>query len=598
MTIKWKYVFRAAVSVFIFALLFGYYYSDKFYPHTFINGVSVSGLTYAQGEKKIVSFFEDIKTNGFNLEFARETNTRKVNIPSFASGFTPDTVVEYFTIGDIEKSFSDAYGRGREASFWDRWLGRLSSLFWDKTYEVPFAIQREAVVSLLDRELNGFLSGPKNAEFVWDKGKIAISEGRNGADVDYDKILDGMKDALNRADKSSLWFGVNLISPRITSTNLKLRLEFVNDLINKPVNIEFWNGPYWWRARGAVIADWITLNENNKEKIEIKPEKLRNFFELNVDYPPIEEKSLNARFEMQNGKLVQIVPGKPGLEVNFDKLKADTESQLQTVYENYLAGKIKAQTLNVNFTVEKVQPQINKETIDKYKITDLIGRAQTSFLGSSAARINNIKVGVSKLNGILLAPGEEFSAVKAIGEVTEEAGYQKEFVIKVDKSVEEYGGGLCQVGTTLFRLALDAGLPVTERQNHSYVVGYYGPGLDATIYGPYPDLKFVNDTGNYILLQGMVEGTNLIFEFYGKKDGRHVTISDVRIKDKISPPDTKYILSPDLLAGQKKCTEKRRDGLTAEADYTVEYANGDVSRQTFTSIYKSWQEVCLLGTGI
>jgi vancomycin resistance protein YoaR len=315
---------------------------------------------------------------------------------------------------------------------------------------------------------------------------------------------------------------------------------------------------------------------------------------MNIDMP-IEGKMINSRFEMRNGELIEIIPGRAGLEINFDKLKTDIEKEVQRIYLDHLAGKLKTETLAIKFTIEKVLPKITKESIERHNIVDLIGRAKTSFAGSSSARINNIKIGVSRLNGILIAPGEEFSAVRAIGEVNEEGGYQKEFVIKVDKSVEEFGGGLCQIATTLFRLALDSGLLITERQNHSYVVGYYGPGLDATIYGPYPDLKFVNDTENYILLQGMVEGNDLIFEFYGRKDGRKITISEPRIRDKISPPDTKYILTSDLPLAEKKCTEKRRDGLTAEVDYLVEYADSSVRTQTFVSEYKPWQEVCFLG---
>lgn len=592
-----RYFLWTIVSVLIVAAGFGYYYSDKFYPNTHVNGVYVGGMTYAEAKTKIQSVFEDIKTNGFNLELVRGNINHKVNIPSAVSGFTPDTVVEYFYIGEVENVFKDAYGRGRENSFFKRWMSRASSVFSMKTFVVPYSVQKEAVFSLLDRELNGFLNAPKNAEFVEGGGKMVVSEGKFGADIDYEKIVGGMNGALFKADIQNLLFKVNLIAPLITAEDLKLKQGFVDALVNEPINLEFWNGPYWWRARGPVFAGWITLNQDNKEKIEIRLDKLKNFFRMNVDYPA-EGKMVNGRFEMRSGKLVEIVLGKAGLEVNFEKLKTDIETELQRVYESYLNKKMTSadRTLAVKFIVEKAEPRITKETVEKYEITDLIGRAKTSFLGSSAARISNIKVGASQLNGILLAPGEEFSAVEAIGEVNEESGYKKEFVIKVDKSVEEFGGGLCQIATTLFRLALDAGLPITERQNHSYVVGYYGPGLDATIYGPTPDLKFINDTGNYILLQGIVDGSNLIFEFYGKKDGRKVSISEPRIKDKISPPDTKYILTADLPVAEKKCTERRRDGLTAETDYRVEYADSDVREQTFISIYKPWQEVCLFGT--
>lgn len=588
------YLFKAMIIAFVLVFCFEYYYSDKFYPRTFINDAAVGGMTYAEAREKIGTLLENIKLNGFDLEFVRGNIVRKINIPASVTGFTPDTVVEYFSINDIEETIKRAYDRGREPSLIARWYGKISSLFFKKTFAIPYSIQKEAVFSLLKRELNGFLNGPQNAEFIEKGGKIAVSEEKFGADMDYEKAVSGMDGVLSNANAEDLKFEVNLIAPLITAEDLKLKLEFANDL-SKSINLEFKNGPYWWRARGPILATWLTVNNDDKERIEVRGDKLKNFVGMNIDLP-IDEKMTNSRFEMRNGKLTEIVPGKPGLEVNFDKLKGGIERELQKIYQDHNGKKIKPKTLEIEFTIEKILPRVTKETVEQYKITDLIGRAKTSFAGSSAARISNIKLGTSKLNGILLAPGEEFSAVKGIGEVNEKAGYKKEFVIKMDKSVEEFGGGLCQVATTLFRLALDTGLSITERQSHSYVVGYYGPGLDATIYGPHPDLKFINNTENYILLQGIVENSNLIFEFYGIKDGRKVFISEPRIRDKISPPDTKYILTADLPLAQKKCTERRREGLTAEADYRVEFADSSVYEQTFISEYKPWQEVCLFGT--
>jgi len=98
-----------------------------------------------------------------------------------------------------------------------------------------------------------------------------------------------------------------------------------------------------------------------------------------------------------------------------------------------------------------------------------------------------------------------------------------ELVIKENKTIPEYGGGLCQIATTNFRAALNSALPITERQSHSYAVQYYDPqGTDAAIYIPHPDLKFHNNTKNYILIQTSIYNNILTFEFYGTKDGRSV----------------------------------------------------------------------------
>lgn len=238
---------------------------------------------------------------------------------------------------------------------------------------------------------------------------------------------------------------------------------------------------------------------------------------------------------------------------------------------------------------------LNLENRDDYDLTDLVGTASTSFKGSSADRIKNITIGASKVNGQVVLPGAEFSLVEAIGYVTEEDGYTEEFVIKDGQSVKEFGGGLCQIATTLFRSTLDAGLPVTERKNHSYVVGYYGPGLDATIYGPHPDLRFVNDTGRPLVLEGYVVEDRLVFNFYGKDDGRRVTISEPEITDEINPPPPRYISTSELPPAETFCVENPRKGLTAKVDYTVQSASGESKTQTFKSTYVPWQKVCYIG---
>jgi len=193
------------------------------------------------------------------------------------------------------------------------------------------------------------------------------------------------------------------------------------------------------------------------------------------------------------------------------------------------------------------------------------------------------------------APGEEFSAVNAIGEVTKEAGFVEEYVIYGNKTQKEIGGGLCQLATTLFRLALDTGLQITERMNHRYVISYYGAGLDATIYGPHPDLRFVNDTGNYLLLQGVAQNNKVTFEFYGVKDGRLVEISKPVLYNWVSPPPTKYVAAYNLPAGRVRCTEIAHTGVTTDATYTVTYATGQKKITNFHSVYQPWQKVCLIG---
>jgi vancomycin resistance protein YoaR len=208
------------------------------------------------------------------------------------------------------------------------------------------------------------------------------------------------------------------------------------------------------------------------------------------------------------------------------------------------------------------------------------------------------------LSGIVIKPDEVFSTVQALGTIDNTTGYLPELVIKGDRTIPEFGGGLCQVSTTLFRAALDAGLPITERQNHSRRVSYYekdergvfiGPGLDATIYDTGPDLKFLNDTGNPILVISYVVGSKITFELYGTRDGRTSEIIGPTALTSLDPGDPVYIETDALAPGQTKQVEWAISGGSAVATYQVTYPDGHQEVQEFRSYYRRWPDKFLVG---
>lgn len=233
--------------------------------------------------------------------------------------------------------------------------------------------------------------------------------------------------------------------------------------------------------------------------------------------------------------------------------------------------------------VENVEPEFKG---------DLLGRAEVSFSGSTEERAKNIELGVSKLNGTTILPGEEFSFIKSLGSVTEETGYSVAKVFLNGEVTTGVGGGLCQVSTTLFQSLLKAGLPITERHNHSYTVSYYDVGLDATYSDPGVDLKFVNDTGNPITIKGHTQDEKVVFEIYGTPDGRIATTTDPIISSvvDISPP--RYVATTTRSSSEPECINKPQIGYTSNVIYNVLYPNGDLKTEEFTSRYKPLQRVC------
>jgi vancomycin resistance protein YoaR len=216
--------------------------------------------------------------------------------------------------------------------------------------------------------------------------------------------------------------------------------------------------------------------------------------------------------------------------------------------------------------------------------------------------VHNIELAAARLNGVLIKPGEEFSFNAAVGEVSAATGYQAAYIIQNGRTQLGDGGGLCQDSTTVFRAALDSGLPITVRRGHSYRVGYYEQnakaGLDATVYSPSTDLKFINDTPAHILIQTEVDSPNRTLKvyFYGTSDGRKATIKDHVVWGITPAPPDVYQDDPTLPVGTVKQVDWKAQGAKAQFVYVVERGGEIIFEKTFTTIYQPWAAVFLRGT--
>jgi len=574
----------------IIPIFFEIKYHDKFLPGVYVAGEQVGGKTYGEVLNHFKEKSTELEKNGLSVEFENLKGIKKkINIPISTSGLTADNSIEYFTLDSWENDLQKAYKWGRGINVFRSLFEQLTLLFTKKNFNFSTNMQKEAVDSLLESELNNFFQKGKSAEFSFLGNKISILKEKAGEILDKEKVLNDLSKKLSQFDISIITFKTHEDTSIVTEESLKPFLNFANNF-GKKINFVFQYKGHNWNIKGNKLITWLTFNENGKISVDIK--KLEDYFTDNVD-KLIENPPRNSRFEVRNGKIIEIVSSKIGNVIDIEKITQQIEKAISEAGVNL---NFKNKTISIPIETTKIKPKITKDIILDYQIKDLVGKIHTNFDGSSVDREHNIKIGVSAINGILIAPGEEFSTVNSIGHVSEKEGYKKETVIKENKTAKEFGGGLCQIATSLFRLALNTGLPITERINHKFVVHYYDPpGLDATIYGPHPDFRFVNDTGNYLLLQAKVEGKQVIMEFYGRKDGRTVEISKPTIYNKIPAPATKYIQSRELFTGQTKCTEMPHDGVTTDVLYTVNYPDGIIKIKNFRSIYQPWQKVCLIG---
>jgi vancomycin resistance protein YoaR len=291
----------------------------------------------------------------------------------------------------------------------------------------------------------------------------------------------------------------------------------------------------------------------------------------------------------ENGKIIFNGTAKNGRMIDRDKLTA----VLKRAFANG-GGKI-------DLPIKEIKAKIDAPAdLKSMGIQEIVAEGYSNFFGSPPNRIHNINVAMQAFDGLLVAPGEEFSFGENLGEVNEETGYKKELVIKEGKTIPDYGGGVCQVSSTLFRAAFFGGFPITDRKPHSYAVAYYarplGFGLDATVYPPYVDLKFQNDTNQYILIQAYTEGYDAYFKFYGTRDERVVTWEGPYIENKTEPPADIITYTDQLTPGEKKKIDSAHEGFDATWYRTVaKTADEESKTEKFFSRYQAWPNKYMVG---
>jgi vancomycin resistance protein YoaR len=318
---------------------------------------------------------------------------------------------------------------------------------------------------------------------------------------------------------------------------------------------------------------------------------------------PLQQKAyktpVNAQFNIENNRVTTFKESENGTQLDIAKAQSFMEEALKKTVKS-------TNSQNFSYTIPAIvlEPDVTTEEANSFGIVEEIGVGTSLFQHSIPNRIHNVTLAASRVSGILVKPGEEFSFDKYLGDVSKATGYATAYVIQNGKTILGDGGGVCQVSTTLFRAILNAGLPITERHAHAYRVGYYEedspPGFDATVFYPSVDLKFVNNTGNYILIQSTLDPDNLrlTYTLYGKKDGRITSLSKPVVTGYIPAPEPLYQDDPTIPKGTTNQVDFAAPGSTATFHRTVKDKSGKVIiDENYVSRYAPWRAVFMVGTG-
>lgn len=578
----WCYI--AIASIFYLAFLGIFLYSTAqigiIFPNIYIGNTNFGGLTKNEA-REILSK----KTNTL-IEQGAVVSIKNKNIKLNLSHYAQDPDLTRNLIDfNISKTADALYSVGRNKYNPIKNVSDIiKTAFLQKQMEMTIEFDKKKIKESLKAQLTQYESPAQNAALVFEDNQIKIISDKEGYVIDYENLLSVLEAQLKVLQTPYITIQLHKNIPQIKKYEIEDRVpEVENILARAPFIVKY--GERKWEINSEMIKNFLIFEKQNGVAVPaISMEKSKKIFD--VISKEINTPARNAKFIMKDGKVTEFQTSQLGTKIN----QGETLVALNSVLQNGFPG--------VNAIIESDVPEVTTSNANNLGINDYLGKGESSFYGSPQNRVHNIRTGADILNGLLIEPGEEFSLIKALGKIDAEHGFKAELVIKEGRTIPEFGGGLCQIGTTLFRAAIDSGFPILERKSHSYRVGYYEPaGTDATIYNPSPDLKFKNDTSGYVLLQTKVHGTDLTFEFWGQSDGREVTHTKPIIYNIKNPPAVKYIYTDELAPGQKRKIESAHKGADAYFKRTITYTNGkEKIDETFYSHYVPWAEVWLIGT--
>ncbi|MCE7898119.1 hypothetical protein DCC61_00145 [Candidatus Microgenomates bacterium] len=542
---------------------------SKFYPNVIVANVNVGGLHRTEAKNLI------------------EQEIEKTKIPLTYNGYSWSLPASALPL-NIEETLNQAYRVGRRLDLRDYGLifiaqkqtfplvmGEGETESYSKIYEEIAQVVEISVVS---------------AELVLNKGKIVLNNGSDGLIIDAAKLQQELEARIVDLNQNEVVVPTKMVSAQLREEERLEIIEIAAKLIPKSLTLTLddervkLTGEELVALLSTTPGDTATDRERLLEYIEGVAESLNR-------------EATDAKFGYQEGRVTEFAPSKDGIKISVEA----TSNEFQEGMKQLIEGE--EQNINIEIQAERTSPQVTMDKINELGIKERIGRGESYYAHSIPNRVYNVGLAAERINTALVPPGEEVSFNKLVGEVSAATGYRSAYIISQGRTVLGDGGGLCQVSTTLFRAAMNAGLPILERWGHSYRVSYYEqnskPGIDATVIAPSKDFRFKNDTPGHILIQTINDPKelHLIIEIYGTSDGRVATVTEPKVWGITPPLPTIYQDDPSLPTGTMKQVDWATGGARTSFEYKVMRNGETLQDQTFSTVYRPWAAVFLRGTG-
>ncbi|MCL5411266.1 MAG: VanW family protein [Patescibacteria group bacterium] len=605
---KTAITFLALLFILISTSLIAYHlaYLNKIYPGVKVGNLHLGNLTLEEANRLLQSQVSSFQAQSLTLSYNGKNKTLPLSTLE----------VTYDASATAQLSFNLGRGKNPLLNFEDKWQSFTQGV----NFEAIYSLNDEALEKTVRDLAKEVDNPPVDASIKISVEKVEISPAKTGVLLDRSEAKEKIKQAISSLSSTAVSLSVRPANPITTEDNALKAREETEKILSHPLTLRYQDKA--WALGKEQLSSFLSFSTQKEEitpafrfsiggkNFEIKSiyaadsrggGDVKAILKVNLNQEKIKEtvsniaKEINqepvdAKFKFENGKVTVFVPHKVGRELDETAAVEKITTTLEDGQEE------------VDLPVNIKNPTVTNENVSNFNIKELLGRGTSKFAHSIPSRVYNVGLAASRINGALIAPGETFSMYKTIGEVDGSTGYQEAYVISNGRTKLDYGGGVCQVSTTLFRAVLNSGLPVVERYPHAYRVGYYeqdmSPGVDASVFFPSSDFKFKNDTPGYILIQAIPDLANysLTFEIYGTFDGRKSEVGNFWLGNQVPPPPALYQDDPTLPKGTTKQIDWAAWG--ADASFTRAVTrNGEVIiSDKFFSRYKAWQAVYLVGT--
>ncbi len=554
-------------------------YAGKIYPNVSVQGVDLTEKTPAQAEAALVARFGDFVNKPIRFEYNGQV-------------WEP-TPQEIGLRTDLPSQVAEAMRAGRGNGL----TSDLQQVFliWQQGLDLPLRMTVDArQMQRYIRTIGAPIELPAvEATFSVDTiaGTTSSTESADGRMLILDATVERALEALQTLETHSVAIKTDTLIPMLETGDIAEAKRTADAMLQAPLEVKFVQENQSFPLSQADIADMLAITRVEGPSgptinTQLDQAKLTKWATKLAD--KLGRASIEPRVAWNGGNLQIISPGRTAYRLNIE----------QTI--NRVNEMIVSSNRVLELPVEEVQPKATPETLGQLGIVEAIASGRSDFTGSAPYRIANIIRGVELVSGILVPPDGEFSFNENVGEIDAAHGFVDGYAIVGNRTQLEPGGGICQVSTTLFRAAFYSGLPFTDWTPHRFRISWYEKydsiGMDSTIFtGGGPDLKFVNDTGNWVLIEGVVDqaAAMVTYTLYGTKvPGREVLRTDANITSQApAPTQPVYINDPEQPVGTYHQTDTSRGGMDIEVTRTIMQDGVEVRSTTYRTQFQPWPNI-------